>query len=247
MYSEFANDPKVQMLSEAMQRRLIMLFCLRCSDVTVTASDEEIAFQLRISMADLDETKTLFVSKGFVTKSWEIRNWDKRQFRSDSSAERTRAYREKKRDDVVTSQKRPSDALDTEQNRTDTEQKSAAKQVSQKTRMPKDFGISERVKVWASEKGHTRLDEHLENFASKSKALGYKYVDWDEALMNAIRDNWAKLTSLNTPQSAKFQSKDWMRDDISLERKAAELGVKAYPGEDHGALRQRVIQRAQIQ
>lgn len=120
MYAEFASDPKVQMLSEAMQRRLVMLFCMRCSDVTVTLSDDEIAFQMRISGEELAETKALFIRKGFIDSSWQITNWEKRQFASDTSAARTRAYRDRKRDKVVTSQPSQRDSL--EQNRTDTEQ-----------------------------------------------------------------------------------------------------------------------------
>lgn len=117
MYSEFATDAKVQSMSEAMQRRLMMLFCLRCSDVTVTLSDEELAFQLRISDEDLASTKALFLKKGFIDDTWEITNWDKRQFASDSSAERTAAYRARKKAEKnqrETSQKRHSDALDTD-------------------------------------------------------------------------------------------------------------------------------------
>lgn len=121
MYAEFASDPKVQMLSEAMQRRLVMLFCMRCSDVTVTLSDDEIAFQMRISGEELAETKALFIRKGFIDSAWQIVNWEKRQFASDTSAARTRAYRDRKRDNGVTSQPSQGDAL--EQNRTDTEQK----------------------------------------------------------------------------------------------------------------------------
>lgn len=119
MYSEFANDAKVQMMPEAMQRRLVMLFCLRCSDVTVTLSDDEMAFQLRISEAECVETKALFMRKGFIDSAWNIVNWEKRQFASDSSAARTRAYRDRMRDALVTSQVTERDAL--EQNRTDTD------------------------------------------------------------------------------------------------------------------------------
>lgn len=112
MYAEFATDAKVQSMSECMQRRLVMLLCLRCSDVTVTLSDEELAFQLRISEAELAETKALFMRKGFIEKDWSVRNWEKRQCASDTSRARTAAYRERLRDAGVTSQKRPSDGLD---------------------------------------------------------------------------------------------------------------------------------------
>lgn len=100
MYAEFAHDPKVQMLSEVMQRRYIMLMCMRCSNVTVTLRDEEIAFQLRITDAELAQTKALFVKKGFISNDWNLLNWEKRQFVSDhdpSGAERQKRFREKKR------------------------------------------------------------------------------------------------------------------------------------------------------
>lgn len=70
------------------------------------------------------------------------------------------------------------------------------KSKSRKQPLPTDFGISDRVRTWATEKGYTRLDERLENFIGKAKANGYQYADWDEAFMTAIRDNWAKLADL---------------------------------------------------
>lgn len=61
--------------------------------------------------------------------------------------------------------------------------------------IPDGFGISDRVAEWAQRNGHGRLQEHLEAFVSKAKARGYVYVDWDEALMGAIRDDWAGLNA----------------------------------------------------
>lgn len=127
MYSEFASDPKVQSMNEAMQRRLMMLLCLRCSNTLVTLHDDEIAFALRITEQELQETKILFERKGFVTGDWEINNWDKRQFVSDSSAARVAKHRAKKNE----VEKRAGNNSETQcnvtvtpqiQNRTDTEQ-----------------------------------------------------------------------------------------------------------------------------
>ncbi len=100
MYSEFATDPKVQMMNEAMQRRFIMLLCLQCGNVLATlhATEREtaVAFSLRISEEDCAETKALFLRKGLIDEDWSIANWDKRQYSSDSSTERSRRHREKK-------------------------------------------------------------------------------------------------------------------------------------------------------
>lgn len=66
---------------------------------------------------------------------------------------------------------------------------------SRKRQIPADFAISERVKTWASEKGHTQLEQRFEHFVGVARAKGYEYADWDEAFMGAIRDNWAKLAA----------------------------------------------------
>jgi hypothetical protein len=135
MYSEFATDPKVQMMSEAMQRRLTMLMCLRCSDVTVTVDvtdrDAAVAFALRIDESDLEATKALFIRKGFIDEQWNLINWERRQFASDSSAARTAAWRDRKKgkggdgsDDV----RRHGDGL--EQNRTEQTQSREEKPLS---------------------------------------------------------------------------------------------------------------------
>ncbi len=126
LYSEFSHDPKVQMMSEAMQRRYIMLMCLRCSNALVTLHETEIAFHLRISDEELAETKSLFMAKGFIDSDWNLMNWDKRQLSSDNSRDRVAKHRalQKAKQSVlcngdVTLQVTTGNAL--EQNRTDTD------------------------------------------------------------------------------------------------------------------------------
>lgn len=61
------------------------------------------------------------------------------------------------------------------------------------TPLPPDFKISERVKTWADSKGLTALEEDLEFFVGRMRANGKKYIDWDEAFMNCVREDWAGL------------------------------------------------------
>lgn len=195
MYAEFANDPKVQMLSEAMQRRYMMLMCLHCGNGLVTLHETEIAFALRISDAELADTKAVFVAKGFIDEAWNLLNWEKRQFASDSSAARVRAFREKKKQEGnVTSNagETKSNALDTDSD-TDSDKKKPRKRATPKTALPENFTVSERVRQWAAEKGHAQLDRHLDHFRLAAEAKGYTYADWDAAFMRAVTDNWAKL------------------------------------------------------
>lgn len=62
-----------------------------------------------------------------------------------------------------------------------------------KTQLPADFGISDRVLTWANEHGFGQLEQHLDAFRRKATAKGYTYVSWDDAFMEAIREDWAKL------------------------------------------------------
>lgn len=62
------------------------------------------------------------------------------------------------------------------------------------TPLPENFVVSDRVLKWATQQGLAGvIDLHLEAFVSTCKAKGYTYVDWDEAFMNAVRKNWAKI------------------------------------------------------
>lgn len=97
MYSEFATDPKVQMLSEKDQRRYIMLLCLRCSNGDVTLHETEIAFQLRITDEELAATKQVLLTKGLINEDFSPVAWEKRQYVSDSSAARVARHRAKKK------------------------------------------------------------------------------------------------------------------------------------------------------
>ncbi|MFS2007951.1 hypothetical protein ACEN9F_30525 [Duganella sp. CT11-25] len=75
--------------------------------------------------------------------------------------------------------------------------KSARKKA--KTPLPEDFAISDAVRSWAATKGHENLQAHFDSFVGKVRANGYVYVDWDQALQNAIRDDWAKLSQRQLP------------------------------------------------
>ena len=86
-----------------------------------------------------------------------------------------------------------------------------AKRRQAKTSLPPDFAVSDRVREWARERGFDRLDEHLDAFKRKATAKGYTYQSWDDAFMEAIREDWAKLRTATpsrqafTPQETAFQ------------------------------------------
>ena len=122
-YSEILDDAKVQMMSEVDQRRLIMLFALRCEGALLeTFRETQIAFRLRVSLPELLETKKIFIENGFIDERWNVLNWNKRQYISDSSTARVRQYRERlKQDETLQKQDETEVVTPPEQNRTDTD------------------------------------------------------------------------------------------------------------------------------
>ena len=200
LYSEFAHDPKVQMLSEAMQRRYVMLMCLRCSETLETLHETEIAFQLRLSAEELDETKKLFISKNFIDKHWNLLNWDIRQFVSDSSTMRVAKHRNKKKqlsNADETLQKRSSNAIDT-----DTDKKQIQIQSNKATVVATPIGVSDSV--WQEFVSHRKSKKArvtqlvIDGIQKEASIAGWSLED---ALKETIVRNWQSFKA------------DWVKDE----------------------------------
>jgi hypothetical protein len=102
LYGEFATDAKVQSLSEPMQRRYVMLLCLKCNEEIPGLTDEEVSCALRIGNDEAISTKDKLLSRGLITEEWEPTNWDKRQYISDTSNNRVKKYRDSKSINIIT-------------------------------------------------------------------------------------------------------------------------------------------------
>ena len=97
-----------------------------------------------------------------------------------------------------------------------------------KTAIPEDFSISDRVREWARERGFDRLDEHLDAFRRKAIAKGYTYASWDDAFMEAIREDWAKLRE-NTKAAGQVESFRERDERLARERMAEVIGRPINP------------------
>lgn len=101
LYVKFATDPKIQTMSEQDQRRWIMLLCLRGSDslteIMQYGGEPELARVLNVSIGSLSETKAALLARNLITESWDITNWDEKQYVTDSSRDRVQRHRENRR------------------------------------------------------------------------------------------------------------------------------------------------------
>ena len=125
LYSEFAADPKVQLLAFEDQRHYLVLLCLKCNGTLDTLSIGPDHFERMVSKAlGLDptsgaEAKRRLVEVGLITPSWQPVAWDRRQYESDTSASRTHAYRQRLREAKQACDVTVTDKIRSEQNRTD--------------------------------------------------------------------------------------------------------------------------------
>lgn len=190
MYHEFATDPKVQMLSEADQRRFIMLLCLRCCNGDVTLQDVTIAFQLRITEPEWLDTKSRLIAKNLISKDNKPIAWEKRQMLSDDSKSRVYKWREKQKRNsngdcnvTVTAQDKDKDT-DTDNNLSvisaSPRKASRAKprtQISEDAQpTPKDISAAEEAGL-----NSATFREQWAKFRNHHRAKGSLMADWQAA------------------------------------------------------------------
>lgn len=228
MYGEFATDPKVQMMSEADQRRFVMLLCLRCSNDDVTLHETEIAFQLRISNEEWATSKALFLSKGLIDEDCRPLAWDRRQFVSDSSAARVAAHRAKKKQACNVTVTPPDTDTDTEEDLkpplsplTENPAPTPEPKPKRKSRLPEPFNVSGDMRKWAADRAPAvHLINETEKFVNYWRGNGGTKADWIATwrnwLLKAQEDANRRMTAPHrtSNQPLDMTSTDWALEPI---------------------------------
>jgi len=88
--SDFSENPKIQTLTESLQRRLVMLLCEQCKP---PLNDAERAYHWRVSEDELQQTKAIFLDRDFIDENWNPIGFDKASQPLNQSTVRTRRYR----------------------------------------------------------------------------------------------------------------------------------------------------------
>ena len=101
LHAEFATDPVVQSLAFEDQRHFVMLLCFKASGLLdrqfgqPQRRTDVIRKALGLDGKAWDEAVNRLAECGLIEGDLHPSNWDKRQYVSDSSAERTREYRKR--------------------------------------------------------------------------------------------------------------------------------------------------------
>jgi hypothetical protein len=78
LYVGILDDDKIQSLSEADQRRFLMLLCLRGKGA-IQPTDYDVADALGIDSGDWERTKGKLIDRGLIDSQNRVVNWDRRQ------------------------------------------------------------------------------------------------------------------------------------------------------------------------
>jgi len=104
LYGRTIDDPKLKILAFEDRWHFIAILCLKSQGVIDSKShilDKLIAIQLGLTVAELDMVKGRLVDVGLIDKSFQPIAWDNLQFKSDSSIDRVKKYREKQKDKTM--------------------------------------------------------------------------------------------------------------------------------------------------
>lgn len=100
-YAEALNDPKIQRLQPHLFKTWINLLCLACASGGVLPHRDEISFALRLGDHEAGLQLDELISLGLIDirsdGTHEPHNWRGRQYVSDSSTDRVRDHRRRKR------------------------------------------------------------------------------------------------------------------------------------------------------
>ncbi len=198
-YDEALNDKKVQRLAPHLFKTWINLLCLASKGAGKIPNDDDIAFELRISVQDAKQQVEDLILAGLIDIQPDgaraPHNWEERQFISDTSVERTRKYRErlkKKSSDVTVTPVVTPPESESESD-TDTENKLLpSEQVAARS---DELGIN----IFHSMKGEGKngKSDRMETVKRQAEGLG---LDVDEIVgvikRNKVKNQSAYFTTL---------------------------------------------------
>ena len=98
MYDCLLDDPKVQRLPERFFKVWVNVLCVASRNDGVLPPIPDLAFLLRMSAEDTESAIATLEQAGLIDRVQDIvtpHNWDLRQYKSDTSTERVKRFRER--------------------------------------------------------------------------------------------------------------------------------------------------------
>lgn len=226
LYAEFAFDPKMQTISETLQRRYIMLLCLKCHGDLPGLNDIQLSGALRISIDELQKTHKDLLEIGIITENYDIPKWSERQYLSDYSSLRVNKFRKKNE----TLLKRKRNVTETEMKRPLSVSVSDSVSKSVKLENKIKMKIEDFNKIWLSQiefymTKYPGLDynlqkESIEQWIKDRPSKSLKKSNWNIFIQNWLSD---KKPQYKKPFSARADIRPNVTDHRTKEQEISDL------------------------
>lgn len=99
-YAEMVDDAKLRLLAFEDRWHYVAILCCKgqglLDETKPDLLDRIVGLKLGLASRELDEVRRRLLEVELIDKTWQPLGWDRRQFVSDTSAERTRKWRERK-------------------------------------------------------------------------------------------------------------------------------------------------------
>ena len=209
LYDDVLNDPKVQKLSGETFKLWINVLCIASKHGGVLPNLEDLAFELRlptlVCKTEIDTLKAAGLIDG--DKKIKPHGWEKRQYKSDTSTDRVKRFRERSSNVAETVNETVPDT-DTE-----TDQKKIIKRVisPRGSRLPLDWEPSIEEQDFARQLG---IDPFFEAYRFRDYWIAQPGQKGTKANWTATWRNWCRNAKPARPNSNTMASEllAWAKD-----------------------------------
>jgi hypothetical protein len=179
MYAEAIDNAKLRLLAYEDRWHFVALLCLKAQGIlderNLDLRGQKVCVKLGLNSVELETVMKRLVTVGLVSEDMQPLKWTKRQFQSDSSTSRVRAFRKRFSNGAVT----PPDT-DTD---TDTEKDKTKKALRASSTVPADFipDTSFAASLCPD------MDVEAEVAKFRDHEFRKPRKDWNKALRNWVR------------------------------------------------------------
>lgn len=206
LYSEIIDDEKLRLLAFEDRWHYIAILCMKSDGLLDCGDNSElmmrkVSVKMGLAIREVDEVARRLADVGLVEQNTlQPLKWNDRQFKSDSSKERVKAYREKQKKQQVTDEKQPCNVTVTTQD-TDTDTDKPKKLLSSSD----DAGSPKKEKSSLTVQDCEQIAEQY------NKALG-EYLPTAQTMNkpreSAIKARFREMLNSKTPSGAiRFDNK----------------------------------------
>lgn len=200
LWTDIISDPKVRMLAFEDRWHFVALLCMKrrgeLDGVTGDLLERTVGVTLGVGDRDRDEVKRRLMEVTLIDESWQPKAWDRRQFPSDSSTQRVKAFRERSGNVSETLQKRSGNVLEQRESREEEEAPQAAVTPPKRSRarkpqttIPAGFELDAALREYAESKlPQVDAAALFESFCGKARAKSWVYADWRQAWQEFCRN-----------------------------------------------------------